>query len=108
MAKKTKKRWGLEKGATRKPARDFVDFDYVDKLSEEEKDWLNRFSAEYYQNSLSKKDRKALHRTSDLRKAVYSGENARNRDAWNKWERLSPDIIELIVAEDQEAPDEES
>jgi hypothetical protein len=43
------KRYGLSKRFTRKASRDFVDFDYVHKLTPQDADWLSKFSQEYYQ-----------------------------------------------------------
>lgn len=89
---KDKKRYGLSKAHTKKKAREFVDQDYIDKLSEEEKDWLDKFNREYYQNSFSKNDEENFHKKGEERRKAYGRENARNRDMWNKFDRSPGDL----------------
>lgn len=62
-----------------------ADYDYLDKLSDEEKAWLNKFTKEYVNADLdTKKKGKNLHRTKELRKDCYDRNNARNRCVWTK------------------------
>lgn len=62
-----------------KTRTDLIDYDYIDKLSEREKAWLNKFTQEYVNaGKLNKKDR-PLHKTQELRKDCYDRNNARNR-----------------------------
>lgn len=98
MSKK-KKYYGLSSAHTRKPARDFVDFDYIDQLSEAEKEWLNQFSREYYHNNLRANDPNALHNTKEARREVYAAENRRNRDVWTKWGRVPFDMTDTMDTE---------
>ena len=68
-----------------KNRREYVDFDYLDKLSEEELDLLDSFSAEYYGASVKGKDRlheNKFHNTEELKKSVTDANNARNRDLY--------------------------
>lgn len=53
-------------------------------LTEEEKEWLNKFYSEYYNASL-KRDGSDLHDTEDetVRKDIYGANNARNRDLYS-------------------------
>jgi hypothetical protein len=59
--------------------QELIDYDYVEKLSDEEKDWLNRFTEEYVGANLNHKG-KRLHKTKKLVKDCYDRNNARNRD----------------------------
>lgn len=60
---------------------ELIDYDYVDKLTEEEKTWLNKFTEEYVNASLDTKDlNNNFHSTEELKKDCYRRNNARNRD----------------------------
>lgn len=60
---------------------ELIDYDYVDKLTEDEKEWLNKFTEEYINASLDSVDlEKNFHNTEDLKKDCYRRNNARNRD----------------------------
>jgi hypothetical protein len=62
-----------------------ADYDYLDKLNDQEKAWLNKFTKEYVNADLdTKKAGKNLHRTKSLRKDCYDRNNARNRCVWTK------------------------
>lgn len=57
-----------------------ADYDYLNKLSEKEKAWLNKFTKEYVNADLdTKRKSKNLHKTDRLRKDCYDRNNARNR-----------------------------
>lgn len=45
----------LKKGIHKKYVQEFVDCDYIDKLTESEKQWLALFLQEYYDNSFKEK-----------------------------------------------------
>ena len=64
--------------AAKKKLKGMVDYDYLDKLSEEEKKWLDKFSSEYYGANLKNKNLSA-----EERKQIFDANNARNRDLWN-------------------------
>jgi hypothetical protein len=72
----------------RKSLRDSLDFDYLEKLSPEERAWLDEFSREYYHGNPPREG--ALH-PQERRKELYAANNARNRDMWNQWDRLPLD-----------------
>ena len=86
--KKTKKRSrrdnvknpALDPVYNTKIRREFIDIDYVDQLSEEEKQWLNKFMEEYNNASLDYKNlENNLHNTPELKKDCTDRNNARNR-----------------------------
>lgn len=58
-----------------------MDYDYLNKLNEEELEWLNKFTEEYVHASLdTKKPKKNLHKNKKLRIDCYNRNNSRNRD----------------------------
>lgn len=60
---------------------ELLDYDYIDKLGDLEKKWLNDFTEEYINASLdSKNPQNNLHNTEELKKDCYRRNNARNRD----------------------------
>jgi hypothetical protein len=60
---------------------ELLDYDYVNKLSEKDKAWLNKFTDEYVNDSLNREDlSKNLHNTPKLKKDCDDRNNARNRD----------------------------
>jgi hypothetical protein len=72
---------GLKKSTHRKHVKDFVDQDYIDQLSEDEKTWLSLFNNEYYK-SFFPKGQIHLHNSLELKRAVYAAKNSRNRDLY--------------------------
>lgn len=97
-----KRRYGLEKWTTKKHAREFVDFDYLDKIKDPEVlDWLNRFSAEYYQVTIAKDDT-ALHKTQEEKRKLYNTNNARYRDVMHQFTRVG--LLQQENPEDEEEP----
>lgn len=79
MSKKVKYR-GLSQHGNLKIRKELLDQDYIDKLSEKEKQWLSNFMLEYVQADF-KHPGKRLHKTKKHVKSVYDANNARNRDA---------------------------
>lgn len=61
-----------------------MDMDYIDKLNEKEKDWLNKFMKEELNASLSPKNErhKDFNKTLKDRKRIWRNNNARNRCAY--------------------------
>lgn len=70
---------GLVKGATSRIRQEYLDQDYIDQLSPEEKDWLNRFNEEWLGANF-KHPGKKIHKGDAARKEIYNRNNARNRD----------------------------
>lgn len=58
--------------------QEFLDIDYVDKLSEEEKEFLHRFMEEEVNASFSNTN-KDINKTKEEKRAIYNKNNARNR-----------------------------
>jgi len=83
-----------------KVRKDYLDFDYLDQLSEEEKDWLNKFVDEELHASF-KNDKRDLNRTKKDRRRVYSNNNSRNRDLYgiSKANRLLDKIEDMVQEE---------
>jgi hypothetical protein len=87
--KRTKTKYpGLNKKVNTKVRQELIDYDYLNKLSPEEKEWLNKFSEEYNSASFKKSKKgnystKNLHRTKKLRKECYDRNNSRNRDIFS-------------------------
>lgn len=85
MAKKTRrdhiKYKNLDKSVNLKTRQDLIDYDYLDKLSPKELEWLDKFTGEYAGAALDTENpRRNLHKTKRLRKDCYDRNNARNRD----------------------------
>lgn len=97
-----------------KTRSDLIDFDYLDKLSEEEKDWLNKFSGEFHGASFLKEPKrkkgpgrpkrsKNLHDTPELKKSCYDLNNARNRDIYTRAKASGQfDYLEDIITNEEE------
>jgi hypothetical protein len=97
MSKRSKNKYpNLQKNLNLKRRQELIDFDYIDELNEEEKEWLNKFMGEYMGASfprqvVKKKDGTVykryspnnLHKRED-RLDIYDRNNARNRDIYSK------------------------
>lgn len=56
-----------------------IDMDYIDQLSEEEKDWLNSFIEGYINADFSNIKTRRIFKTKEQRRLIYRENNARNR-----------------------------
>ena len=97
MSKRSKNKYpNLQKNLNLKRRQELIDFDYIDQLSDEEKEWLNKFMGEYMCASfprqlVKKKDGTVykryapsnIHKGED-RLEIYDRNNARNRDVYSK------------------------
>lgn len=63
-----------------KTRQDLIDYDYLNKLNEDEMDWLNKFSQEFIVATLDSKPKNNKHNTKALAKDCYDKNNSRNRD----------------------------
>lgn len=83
-----------------KTRKDLIDYDYINKLTDKEKTWLNKFSEEYVGASFGKKP---LHRTKAMRKTCYDANNARNRCILTKSKAAGKSLyLDEIVEEELE------
>lgn len=72
---------GLDPLYAPKIRRELLDIDYFDQLTEEEKEWMNKFLEEYVGADLDFKNLKNnLHNTKKLKKDCTDRNNSRNRD----------------------------
>lgn len=89
-AKKQEKLWGLEVNTFPKYARNYMDYDYIEKLKTEDPKaakWLSTFNEEYYGNTFRPRTsgEKTVHkRTKKQKRAIYGQTNERIRDMYNK------------------------
>lgn len=83
MKKKTKrskeKHPYLEKRLNSRVRQEYIDYDYVDNLSEEEKEFLNKFTGEYYGGSFNKDGTDLTADNTEGYRESYNRNNARNR-----------------------------
>ena len=92
-----------------KTRSDLIDYDYIDKLSDKDKEWLNKFTEEYVHDSLDRKNlRKNLHNTQKLKKDCDDRNNARNRCILtrSKAQGLLTDIDDLKRTLDRDKEDD--
>ena len=73
--------------------RDLVDYDYIDKLSEKEKEFLNSFTEEWT-GGYFRHGKKQVH-PDDLKKDCYSRNNARNRCVYSR--AMSKDKVKDVT-----------
>jgi len=73
----------LEPEYNLKTRQDLIEADYIEQLSDAEKDWLNRFNEEYVNANFGHKGTK-LQRTKKYRKDSYDRKNSRNRDIYTR------------------------
>lgn len=59
--------------------QEYTDYDYLDKLSEAELDWLAKFTNENLNASFQKDNTKNLIQDKDVQNKIYNENNARNR-----------------------------
>jgi hypothetical protein len=90
LTKRERTRWpGLDKAVNLRTRQDLIDYDYIDKLSDVEKDWLSKFTEEFVSGTFKKgtpgkKGSGPLHKTKKLKRDCYNRNNLRNRCVYTK------------------------
>ena len=108
----SKKFPALDPRVNSRTKQQYIDYDYLDKLTQDEKEWLNRFSGEYYSGDFKKESgsvrgdgkylKDCIHPTdAATRKECYDRNNHNNMDYFSvakaKGEMLYPtDMIEAV------------
>lgn len=97
------KKFNNEKGINaRKSVREYLDFDYYDALSDDEKEWLTRFVREEY-HGMFRDDGTDLTTNQDQRRKIWREGEARKRDMFNQWDRAPGDCSLVPDEEDEDA-----
>lgn len=82
--KRSKMRYpALNRNYNLKTRTDLIDYDYIDKLNDKEKEFLNSFTEEYTNANLTHHGKK-LHKKKKDKKICYDNNNARNRCEYTK------------------------
>lgn len=88
----------LNKNSTRLIRQEFMDYDYIDKLDEETKQWLANFTDEHYNASVGKQSDEGkdnnLYKTKELVKESQTANNKRNNDLYGK-KRSRRELVSL-------------
>lgn len=91
-----------------------IDYDYLDKLNDEEKKFLDKFTAEFIGASFKKEPKRKkgpgrpkksnnLHETKADKKKCYDANNARNRDILTRAQASGQcDYLEDIITNEEE------
>jgi hypothetical protein len=74
-----KKRTALRRSALPLNIQWMFDIDYLDKLNDEELDWLCKFTEEYYHARVKRGDRVSLHKGAQITDC-FGRKNRQNRD----------------------------
>lgn len=94
QSKRSKEKYpALKPHLNLKTRYELIDFDYVEELSDKDKEWLNKFAEEYINANLDRKNlKKNLHRTKKLKKDCDDRNNSRNRDILTRAKAQGKDI----------------
>lgn len=94
---------------------DLIDYDYLDKLNDEEKAYLDKFTKEFTGASFEKEDKKKpgkrrklknLHKIPEQIKSCYDANNSRNRDVLTRAKAMGKAVyIDDIVTNESELND---
>lgn len=96
---------GLIPQQTTKIRQEYLDYDYIDQLSEEEKAWLNKFTEEYLNAALVLDDdneiipEENIHKDPKYKKLIYDANNSRNRDKYGQLKTQHKQYNKLIQYE---------
>ncbi len=72
---------GIRQNTMRANVREFVDQDYIHRLSERDKLWLSKFNDEYYNNRF-RNNETDFHQTQTQKRERFRNTNAMNRDTY--------------------------
>lgn len=79
------KRPGLKKNLNRKNIQEYLDFDYLDKLNDEELDFMNKMVLEHYTADFRcKKGEKNLVKSKKKKREIFRNNNSRNVDLYSR------------------------
>lgn len=105
----------IRKQSYKKSAQEYVDYDYLDKLSDEEKQWLDRFSKQYYGNDQTdvecsstrcKQGKKNIrHDPECIKFRLNQANHSRNYDQYSyadKGNKLDFDMVQLDLVQAEE------
>lgn len=85
QTKRSKKKYPyLEKRVNSRVRQEYLDYDYVDQLSDEEKEFLNKFSGEHYGGTFQKDGSDLTANDDEGYRESYNRNNARNRDLYGR------------------------
>jgi hypothetical protein len=87
--KRSKQKYpSLTKKYNSRVRQEYLDYDYIDQLSDEEKKWLEDFNSEYYMANVGRQADEGKNnrftKGRDAVKASQSANNARNADLYGK------------------------
>lgn len=85
---------------------DLYDFDYLNQLTDKEKEWLNNFSEEY-NGADFRHNGKTLHKTKKLKSDCYNRNNARNRCVYGK-AKAQGQVFDYALPDEQTYDGEEA
>lgn len=77
------RQWGLIPGVTYAANKWANDFDYIEDLDPEAREWLNQFSRGYYQNTFDDQN-EHIYTSQEEKRKVYSAYNSAARDIYSK------------------------
>lgn len=69
--------------------RDYIDFDYLDKLAPEQRQYMARFVREHYDAQFRNDGTDLAAPHTAERKKCYDANNARNRDTYSQFDRVA-------------------
>lgn len=100
----------LQKKSTKLIRQEYLDYDYLDKLNQEELEWLADFNAEYLNANVGKQSeakKNRFHNTPELVKDCTDRNNHRNACIYGK-AKARNNLIELDVYEQIEETENSS
>lgn len=89
----------LKRNLNLKTRYDLIDYDYIDQLSDKEKEFLNNFTEEEIHANMKHKG-ELLNTTKEAQKACYDRNNARNRCLLTKVKARNM-LVELEEAKEE-------